>query len=72
LPQLSDVTVEVFDILGKLVSRQELAMQGPGESSATINAERLSSGVYTYRVRVRGHNSDIERASFTGKMTLVK
>jgi len=72
MPQISDVTVEVFDILGKLVSRQMLTMQGPGESSATINAEKLSSGVYTYRVRMTEHNSGVERASFTGKMTLIK
>ncbi len=72
LPEVSNVTVEVYNVLGQLVSRQLFGMQGPGEASATFNAERLSSGMYMYRVRMSAPGSDVERASFTGKMILLK
>lgn len=72
LPEASNVTVEVYNVLGQPVSRQLLGRQGPGEASATFNAERLSSGVYMYRVRMSAPGSHAERASFTGKMILLK
>jgi hypothetical protein len=72
LPQVSNVTVEVYNVLGQLVGRQLLGAQGPGEASATFNAERLTSGAYLYRVRMSAPGSQIERASFTGKMILLK
>ena len=72
LPVVSDVSVEVFDILGRLVSRQLFNRQGPGTASATFNAERLGSGVYAYRVRMSAPGSKVERASFDGKMILLK
>jgi hypothetical protein len=72
LPEVSDVTIEVFNMLGQLISRQALRMQGPGEASATFDARALSSGVYPYQVRMTSPGSHAERASFNGKMVLVK
>ncbi|HYQ86894.1 MAG TPA: T9SS type A sorting domain-containing protein [Bacteroidota bacterium] len=72
LPEVSDVTIEVFNMLGQSVSRQALRMQGPGEASGTFDARALSSGVYPYHVRMSSPGSHVERASFSGKMILLK
>ena len=72
LPEVSDVTIDVFNMLGQLISRQALRMQGPGEASATFDARALSSGVYPYQVRMTSPGSHAERASFSGKMILLK
>jgi hypothetical protein len=72
LPQASDVTVEVYDVLGRLVGQQLLGVQGPGKGVASFDATKLSSGTYVYRVRVTAPNTNEERALFTGKMMLLK
>jgi len=72
LPMASNVTVEVFNVLGQLVGKQLLGLQGPGVASATFNAESMSSGVYMYRVRMTAPGTDAERAVFSGKMILLK
>jgi hypothetical protein len=72
LPRQSNVTVEIFDVLGKLVSRQLIERQGPGEASATFDAAKLSSGTYLYRVKMSEPETHLERASFSGKMVLMK
>ena len=72
LPVASNVTVEVYNVLGQLVGKQSMGVQGPGVASATFNAETMSSGVYMYRVRMTEPGSGAERASFGGKMVLLK
>jgi hypothetical protein len=72
LAQAGNVKVEVFNVLGQMVSRQLIGLQGPGEASATISAANLSSGMYMYRIFVNAPGSNSERAAFTGKMILSK
>jgi hypothetical protein len=72
LAQASNVSVEVYNVIGQLVSRQNIGMQGPGDATATINAANLSSGMYVYRVNVSAPGTNTERAAFTGKMILSK
>lgn len=72
LPQTSSVTIEVFNVIGQMIGRQVVGVQGPGLATATFNAEKLNSGVYFYRVLMAAPGSNSERASFTGKMLLLK
>jgi hypothetical protein len=72
LAQASNVTVEVYNVLGQLVSRQLIGMQGPGEAAAKISAANLSSGMYVYRIYVSAPGTNTQRAAFTGKMILSK
>jgi hypothetical protein len=46
----SDVTVDIYDPLGRRVDKLVDARQGPGRYSIKWNAGRLSSGLYFYRI----------------------
>lgn len=68
LPSAGQVTVEVFDVLGRRVARVEPGLQAAGPNSARIDAAGLAAGVYLYRVQVEGAST----ASATGRMLLVR
>jgi hypothetical protein len=51
LPVNSDVTLKVFDILGKEVATLVNGNQNAGNYSIEFNAERLTSGVYFYEIK---------------------
>jgi hypothetical protein len=67
LPQTSDVTLEVFDVLGRRVASQSLGVRQVGENAVTFNAANLASGVYSYRLTMA-----TSEAMVTGKMMLLK
>ncbi len=67
MPQMSEVTLEVFNVLGQLVATQALGEQPVGERSVLFNASNLASGMYTYRLRMATTN-----ASLVGRMMLLK
>lgn len=50
LPVTSNVTLNVYDVLGREVSKLVEGRQNPGEHSVTFNAAGLPSGVYFYRL----------------------
>lgn len=70
LPATADVSVEVLDLLGRVVmSVPSQAYEAGANRSVQINASSLSSGVYLYRVivqGVKGANAQV------GTMTLLK
>jgi hypothetical protein len=66
MPNTDEVTLEVFDVLGRLVALQPLGVRYEGEQEVTFNASRLASGVYTYRLRTAAHQMVV------GRMMLVK
>ena len=49
------VSLKVFDIVGREVATLVDEVEPPGEYSVTWNAERVSSGVYFYRLVVGGN-----------------
>ncbi|MEM6782474.1 MAG: 5'-nucleotidase C-terminal domain-containing protein [Bacteroidota bacterium] len=70
LPQRADVTVRVYDILGREVvsmSQQDLA-PGFGQT-LRLDGRGLASGLYVYRLQA---NLGMESAVATGRVTLVK
>ncbi len=56
----SNVTLKVFDILGKEVAILVNELQTPGSYQVKWNAEDLSSGIYFYQIKVNGW-SDIKK-----------
>lgn len=65
LPRSAYVKLEVFDIMGRKIGTLVDEFRRLGNYTETFNADRLSSGVYLYRLR-------IDREVFIKKMTLVK
>ena len=68
LPEAADVTVEVFDLLGRSVMRLRSDAMAPGRREVRIDASSLPSGVYLYRVTAEGTATHVAG----GKMTLVR
>lgn len=66
LPQSVDVTLEVFDILGRLVATQNLGVRQAGEQEIVFDASKLASGAYNYRLRTAANGS------LVGRMMLLK
>jgi hypothetical protein len=65
IPAVSDVRLEIFDLLGRKVSTLVSERQAAGSYQATFNAANFASGVYFYRLQA---GSFVE----TKKMLLVK
>jgi hypothetical protein len=53
----SDVTLKVYDLLGREVRTLVSERQNSGNHSVTFNAQNLSSGVYFYTLRASGIES---------------
>lgn len=65
LPQKADVSLRVFDLLGREVAELVRGEREAGEHQTRFDASQLSTGVYIYQLRV---GNDI----ITKKMTLIK
>jgi hypothetical protein len=70
LPGAADVSVTVYDILGREVLRTQSSFSAGSERAITIDGDRLSSGVYLYRVTARMEDGAEQRA--TGKMVRIE
>lgn len=60
LPKSSDVSIEIFDILGRKVETLVSGNQSAGSHSVIWNAQNATSGVYFYRIQA-GDYSDTKR-----------
>jgi len=72
MPEAGIVTLKVYDILGRTVANIPMGMKTPGEQKVVFNADRLSSGVYFYRLHMLGLSSRKESATRYNKMMYVK
>ena len=52
LPIMSNVSLNIYDILGREIRSLVDGMQKPGEHTISFDASGLSSGVYFYRLRL--------------------
>jgi hypothetical protein len=68
----SDVTLEIFDVQGRLVVRRVLGLQAAGKQRAAFSNPGLRTGVYLYRMRAADPLSGKERAALSGKMVVLK
>ena len=54
LPHRGDVSLDVFDLLGRRTAVLAEGMQDAGRHTVTVDGSRWSSGVYLYRLRYDG------------------
>jgi hypothetical protein len=66
MSKASNVKLEVFDVLGRLVGVQDLGIRQAGDQEVEFNGMKLASGVYTYRLRTSLNQMAI------GRMVLLK
>ncbi len=57
LPRRSTVTLNVFDMLGRLVATLVDGMQEPGRHQVLFDGSNWSSGVYFYRLQAEGYTA---------------
>ncbi|HKJ32321.1 MAG TPA: CHRD domain-containing protein [Balneolales bacterium] len=70
LPQAADVTLSVYDILGRKVMTMELGKVSAGANRAIqLNAMNLASGMYIYRITVKMAGKVMTQ---NGRMTFLK
>jgi len=50
LPQAADVTIEIYDILGRAVETFTYGNQPAGQHSVVWQAKQVSSGLYFYKI----------------------
>jgi hypothetical protein len=65
IPEASEVTLSVYDILGREVATLVNEKKEPGYYQVTFNAENLASGIYIYRLVTKNYTK-------SQKMLLVK
>ncbi|MCL5268745.1 MAG: T9SS type A sorting domain-containing protein [Bacteroidetes bacterium] len=53
----SHVSLEVYDVLGRVVATLVDALKAPGNYRATFDGAGLPSGVYLYRLEAAGFTS---------------
>jgi hypothetical protein len=66
------VTLEVFDIQGRLVERRELGVLPSGSHETSFDRDHLSDGVYAYRVKLDDPVTGASRRSLYGKLVLLR
>ena len=61
IAQVADVTLRVFDLLGREVATLVDGRMSPGEYAVRFDADRLASGIYICRLRVdpAGKGADV-------------
>ena len=66
LPAAADVTVEVFDVLGRLVAVVAPGAQAAGEHAVSIDVSAMSPGTYAVRIRLA------DGATTSGRFTVLR
>ena len=61
----SDVTISIYDMLGRLIETINSEIQAAGEHSVVWNADNFATGVYFYKITAGGFEQ-------TKQMTLLK
>ena len=73
MPDQNVVTLEVYDIRGRLILRRPMGLTMAGDSQvALFSQNRPSAGVYLFRLRIEDPDTGQLRDSLTGKMTLLR
>ena len=71
MPEAGYVTINIYDVVGKLIKTQILSDQSAGVNSATVTLNNLSTGVYFYQVKMVTKNNNAVTTPY-GKMMLMK
>jgi hypothetical protein len=72
IPMRSNVRVNVYDLLGRMVDSQTLTMLSAGRHAHLFNGASLASGVYFYQVQLLDLTTNNVLDMKSGRMLLVK
>jgi hypothetical protein len=72
MPDANQVIVEVYNVAGRRVDRQDLHVQSAGTHEYIWNSDGRAGGIYLYRLQMIDPQSGRVRASLTGKTVLLK
>lgn len=73
MPDRNLVSLQVYDLRGRLIEKQRFGAMNDGESSVPLfAAQPPAAGVYLYRLQIIDPVTGAERAALTGKSVLVK
>ncbi|KAA3662071.1 MAG: T9SS C-terminal target domain-containing protein, partial [Calditrichaeota bacterium] len=72
MPEEGLVTLKVYDILGRNVVNLPLGLQNAGKQQITFDAHKMTSGVYFYRLHMKGNMTKNTHSTVYGKFTLLK
>jgi hypothetical protein len=73
IPRISDVRLEVFDVLGKQVELLVNSEYNPGYYEIAFDAKNFSSGIYFYRLMVVDKTvNSVKHYSSVKKMAIIK
>ncbi len=73
MPDQNVVTLEVYDIRGRLMLRRPMGLTMAGDSQVSLFSQnRPAAGVYLFRLRIEDPATGQLRDSLTGKMTLLR
>ena len=67
IDRTSDVTMNVYDVLGRIVASRNLGVTAPGEHAFSYDASHLASGTYYYQLKMVSTGQTL-----VGKMMLLK
>lgn len=72
LAESSRVTLEVFDLQGRVIERRVIGVENAGLREVPFSGEGRSAGVYPYRLLLEDPRSGARQATLTGKVVLLK
>ncbi|MFZ1977058.1 MAG: T9SS type A sorting domain-containing protein, partial [Bacteroidota bacterium] len=72
IPAVSNVTLKIFDMLGRNVMTVVDQIRSPGSYTETVNCSKLASGVYLYRLQAHPLSGQTGDLSATRKFVLTK
>ena len=73
MPDQNLVTLEIYDVRGRLVERRPLGLTMAGDSMVQpFRQNRPAAGVYLFRLRIENPATGEVRDTLTGKMTLLR
>jgi hypothetical protein len=72
IPETGQVTLYVYDVLGRQVRQVALGAQAAGTHELAFQSAGLASGMYLYRIRLEGAGSGRASLSDVGRMILLK
>lgn len=72
LPQAAKLTLDVFDLQGRVVSSRALGLQPAGEGHVHVPQFASRAGVYLYRLHVNDPNTGASLGTLAGKMMVLQ
>ncbi len=72
LARSSQVTLEVFDVAGRLVERRRLGLQNAGAGETAFGGKGQTAGVYLYRLNLNDPATGALRKTLSGRLVVVK